>query len=87
MKVIRNNEGTIHEEVVIRDIEGDMGEGSRLQLLQQSDGDVVLTIYNPGKGILESIEFCTSNGGGRYPMIASKLRALITWLIREGDHA
>jgi len=84
MEVIFNNKGTMHQEIIIRDIQGDMGEDSRLQLLQQADGDVILTIYNPGKGILESIEFCTSNGGGRYPMIASKLRELITRLIPEG---
>lgn len=80
MEVIINNKGTAHQTVIIKDIEGDMGEDERLQMTQQPDGDVVLTLYNPDKGVIGSIEFCTSNGGGRYPVIAKKLRELIAEL-------
>ena len=77
IEIIKDNEGTCHQQTIIRDIQGDMGEPSRLQLLQQPDGDVVLTIYNPEAGIIESIEFCSSSGGGRLPVVAQKLREII----------
>lgn len=77
MEIIIDNKGTIHQQVKVKDIEGDMGEDTRLQLIQQVDGDVVLTLYNANKGSIDSIEFCSSNGGGRYPWIAKKLREMI----------
>jgi hypothetical protein len=77
MKVIVNDEGTNHQTVIIKDIEGDMGESIKMQLLQQPDGDVIVSFYDTQKCILESIEFCTSTGGGRCPFIAKKLRELI----------
>jgi len=56
---------------------GDAGVDTRLQLIQQADGDVVLALYNPTKGSNDCIEFCSSSGGGRYPWIAEKLREMI----------
>ena len=86
MEIIINNKGTAHQQVIVRDIEGDMGEEARLQLIQQPDGDVVLSLYNTKTGILDSIEFCSSSGGGRYPWIAKKLRELIAnfQIVSEG---
>jgi len=83
MEIIKDNEGTIHQQIIIRDIEGDMGEDTRLQLIQQSDGDVVVTLYNTKAGMMDSIEFCTSGGGGRLPVIAVRLRELIRSLCDE----
>ena len=77
MKIIINNKGTASQQIIVRDIEGDMGEETRLQLIQQADGDVVLTLFNTAKGVLDSIEFCSSSGGGRYPWVAKKLREMI----------
>jgi len=63
-------------------LKGDMGENARLKMTQQEDGDVVLSIYTvPDKnGIQNSIEFCTFSGGGRYPIVAQKLREIINSL-------
>ncbi|KKK59457.1 hypothetical protein LCGC14_3034170 [marine sediment metagenome] len=69
MEIIKDNEGTIHETIKVKDIEGDMGEDTRLHLLQQRDGDVVLVLSNIREGNMGSIEFCTGNGGGRKPVI------------------
>ena len=77
MEIIIDNKGTANQQVQVRDIEGDMGEDTRLQLIQQADGDVVLCLYDPTKGSIDSIEFCTSSGGGRHPWIAKKLREMI----------
>jgi len=77
MEIIIDHKGTAHQQVKVGNIEGDMGEDTRLQLLQQSDGDVVLCLYNPTKGTIDSIEFCSSSGGGKYPWIAKKLREII----------
>ena len=85
MEVIKNHEGTEHQQIIIRDIQGDMGEPSRLQLLQQPDGDVVLTIYNQEAGFIESIEFCSSSGGGKLPMVTQKLREIIKLLEIIGE--
>ena len=84
MKVVIAQEGTAQEFIKVQEIQGDMGEAERMQLLQQPDGDVILSFYNVEKMQLGSIEFCTSNGGGRYPIIAKKLRELIAAL-RAGE--
>jgi hypothetical protein len=77
MEVEIRDKGTNNETVIIKDIQGDMGETARIQLLLQPDGDVILSFYDTTKKLLDSIEFCTSSGGGRDPRIASKLRELI----------
>jgi len=78
MKVDVVNRGTLNELVKITDIQGDMGEDERLFLIQQPDGDVIVGIQTPKQ--LYSVEFCSSSGGGRNPMIAKKLRELISGL-------
>ncbi len=82
MKVVKINEGTVNEMIKVTDIEGDMGENTRLHLLQQPDGDVTICLGTPE--VIYSIEFCSSSGGGRMPIIAKKLRELIAALVYEG---
>ncbi|MDD5510500.1 MAG: hypothetical protein PHI12_06815 [Dehalococcoidales bacterium] len=82
MKIYKGNEGTAHEYIKISEVEGDMGEDTRLGLFQQADGDVILSLDDIHEGRIFEIEFCTSNGGGRYPIIARKLRELISELIK-----
>lgn len=77
MDIIIDSEGTGHQIVIVKDIEGDMGEDTRLQLIQQPDGDVIVTLFNQKAGTRDSIEFCTSSGGGKRPIIAQRLRDLI----------
>ena len=84
MEIIIDNEGTAHQSIQVKDIEGDMGEDLRMQLLQQPDGDVIISLYNVKAGSLDSIEFCTSSGGGRQPIIAQRLRDLIRDLMAGG---
>ncbi len=69
--------------IIISDIKGDMGKAETLKLIQQEDGDVIISIYSPSNGKIACLEFCTSNGGGRYPIIAKKLRELISELVME----
>lgn len=80
MKIEITGKGTINQTVIVKDIEGDMGEKSHIQLIMQPDGDVILCFYNPEKNFIDSIEFCSSNGGGKNPVIAKKLRELINEL-------
>ena len=82
MKVVKAQEGITAEFIKVQEIQGDMGEAERMQLLQQPDGDVILSLYNVEKGQTGSIEFCTRHGGGRYPIIAKKLRELIAELVK-----
>ena len=84
MKITKDDEGTVNETIKIYDIEGDMGESTRMQLLQQPDGDVILSLYNSDKGTRDSIEFCSSSGGGRQPIIAKGLREIIRYLVEKG---
>ena len=77
---IENRNGDANISFIVSDIEGDMGEAERLFLLVQADGDVVIGISTPRQ--LYSIEFCTSNGGGRRPIIAKKLRELVAELVK-----
>ena len=78
---IENRNGEANVSFIVDDIKGDMGEPARLRLLVQADGDVVLTFYNTEKGFIDSLEFCSSNGGGRYPIIAKKLRELVAEIV------
>jgi len=79
---IENMNGEANISFVVDDIKGDMGETARLRLLVQADGDVVLTFYDVEKRFIDSLEFCSSNGGGRYPIIAKKLRELVAELVK-----
>ena len=77
---IENKNGEANVSFIIRDIEGDMGEQERLFLIVQADGDVVIGMNTPSQ--LYSMEFCSSSGGGRRPIIAKKLRELVAALIK-----
>ncbi len=80
MKIEISDEGTANQTIIIRGIEGDMGEEERMNLIQQPDGDVIVSI---GASLFGSrVEFCTSNGGGRRPIIAKKLRELVSELMK-----
>jgi len=68
----------------ITDIEGDMGQKTRLNLLLQPDGDVVMSIYEIDENGLKiprpSIEVCTMS---RNPIIAKGLQQIILKLAEE----
>ncbi len=76
----RQNGGNIR----ITNIEGDMGQNTRLNLLLQPDGDVVISIYEIDEGGLKiprpSIEFCTMS---RNPIITRGLQQIIMKLAEE----
>lgn len=80
---IENRQGDGNLSWVIRNIEGDMGEKTRLDLLLQADGDVIIALLDIEKGRRLSMEFCSSGGGGRDPRIAAKLREIIFMLAGE----
>ena len=61
---IENRNGEANVSFVVDDIEGDMGQDTRLRLLVQADGDVVLSLTAIDGQYRGSIEFCSSNGGG-----------------------
>ncbi len=78
----RQNYGNLH----ITGIEGDMGESTRLNLLLQPDGDIIVSIYEIKDGLKMpalSIEFCATSGGGRNPIIARMLGQLVSKLAEE----
>ena len=77
MEIEKTDEGTIHQVIRVKDIQGDMGEDTRLHLMQQPDGDVILVLTNVEKLTVDSIEFCSSSGGGHYPWLTQKLREII----------
>lgn len=75
MRVEKFSDGSVQYR--IRDIEGDMGETARMELLVEADGDVIVTMRN-AKTLEElSMQFCTLSGGSRDPIIAMKLRELV----------
>lgn len=80
---IRKGDGNGNMAFEVRRIEGDMGETIFLDLLQQADGDVIVALQDLETGRRLSLEFCTSNGGGRNPAIAKKLRELIAIICNE----
>ena len=65
----------------------DMSQRGRLQVLQQDDGDVIVTIIedmdsrSPCAGLGASVEFCTS--GGKSPKTRAALVALMLAIAEE----
>ena len=65
----------------------DMSQRGRLQVLQQDDGDVIVTVIEdmdsrgPCAGLGASVEFCTS--GGKSPKTLAALRALMQAIADE----
>jgi len=64
-------------------IEDDMGKSTRLDLLLQAGGDVVVTMRDNKKGGRMSVEICSDGGGGRNPAIARVLKQLIFKLVED----
>lgn len=70
--------------IIVDDISPDMGEDLRMKLIQQEDGDVIISLYSTDhKHAIHNmtVEFCTLQGGGKNPVIAKKLRELVTALM------
>lgn len=94
MKIV-SGDGSGNLGFQITDIEGDMGEPTRLELIQQADGDVIVTMrltQDPDRfedaRIVQplSIEFCFGGAGGsRNPVISQKLRELIAVLVSQAQ--
>ena len=76
MKVVKGD-GNGNLAFRITDIAGDMGEPTRLDLIQQADGDVIVVLRDIETGVQLAIEFCTLFGGGRNPIISQKTLRLI----------
>lgn len=63
---------------------GDMGEGTKLSLFKQDDGDIIVSVIPPGKRFAEhSVEFCTS--GGKHPEVWQALFRL--WQAMKAESA
>lgn len=60
------------------EVPGDMGEGLKLQLFVEEDGDVIVSIL-PIDHVFtrNSVQFCTLMGGGKNPKVTAKLRELV----------
>lgn len=83
MKIDISDKGTVCQTIRVKDIQGDMGETETLFLFQEADGDVIVGITTDNQ--LYSLQFCTSQGGGRNPIIAKKLRELIAELVKANQ--
>jgi len=65
----------------------DMSPHGKLQVLQQDDGDMIVTVIEdtesrgPCAGLGASVEFCTS--GGKSPKTLAALRALMLAIAEE----
>ena len=65
---------------------GDMGEGLKLSLFRQEDGDIILSILPEDHIITEhSIEFCTSGTKSHNTMIA--LSTLFRAMVKDNKEA
>jgi hypothetical protein len=62
----------------------DMSPDGKLRVFLQPDGDVVLSIFDSGKQMMASIEFCSvGSGGGRSPNTLEALRNLYRAIERD----
>lgn len=47
---------------------GDMGEGLKLQLLKEDDGDIIVSVIPKDHKFGDGVQFCTpGSGGGKSP--------------------
>jgi len=69
----------------IRDIEGDMGEPVKMDLLVEEDGDVIVVLKNLQEGQQLEIQFCTPQGGARHAGIAKGFREIAKLLYEEAN--
>ena len=83
---IEDRKGEGNCSFIITGIEGDMGEKTRLKLLLQADGDVILAIEDTERGRRLSIEFCSiGSGGGTNPIVVNGLRDIVRKLVAVGE--
>lgn len=71
----------------VDDIQGDMGETTRLTLIVQTDGDVIIMLTDRDEPAHVGIEFCANLGGGRDPEITRRLRELAHYIIEAHPEA
>lgn len=73
----RGAHGYIRRSVTRRE---DMSATGKLQLIEQMDGDIIVTVWPDGEPFA-SVEFCTS--GGKSPKTLHALRALLDAIVEE----
>jgi hypothetical protein len=67
----------------IRDVEGDMGEDIKMDIIIQWDGDAIVAIRDPKERIIAQMEFCTVQGGTHHPGLAMKFREIAELLYKQ----
>ena len=82
---IKDLKGEANVSYEITDVNGDMGQPTRLGLLYQADGDVILSLLDSETGEKLSIEFCTVSSGGKNPIILRGLQSIISQLVAENE--
>ncbi len=55
----------------------DMNPDDRLRIMQQEDGDMIVSIVTTRPSAMPSVEFCTRTGGGHSPRTLLALKALM----------
>lgn len=67
---------------------GDMGEGTKLELLQEDDGDIIVYVIPETHCIpAHQIQFCTLSGGGRSHKTWMALCELIKAINEDNEEA
>lgn len=79
---IEDRKGEANIAYHIRGIEGDMGQSTRLELIQQADGDVIVSLVDLETGDRLGIEFCTRGSGGKSPEMFRGLQGIISGFVR-----
>lgn len=84
LKLLESGQGELPwPEGVSIERRGDMGEGTRLRVTREGDGDLIVTLV-PTDQPPVSVQFCTGwMGGGRSPLTHEALAGL--WKAMHGD--
>jgi len=71
--------------VMVRRTE-DMSPDGSLELIREDDGDIIVTVRKSGeRGVGQSVQFCTANGGGRSHHTWIALVALFEAMGRDAE--
>ena len=64
----------------------DMSRDGKLRLIQQEDGDIIVSVINSEDKFMPSVEFCSIHcGGGRSPHTIKALRNLMKAMKKDNE--
>jgi len=82
---VERGDSSMPNQLIVSGIKGDMGEPTRLELVKQADGDIIVSLRNTETGHCLQIEFSSFAGGSGNFESAQKLGELMELLATKEE--